>query len=294
MTWRQFVMDLGSLPADEVEAMFEQHGALAVTLTDAADEAVLEPLPGETPLWSETRITGLFPASADVDALRQDLLRSFRLAELPRTRVETLEDRAWEREWLRDFRPMRFGRRLWVCPGGAEAGDSDAVALRLDPGLAFGTGTHETTAMCLEWLDAQDLAGRRVLDYGCGSGILAVAALLLGAKAAAGVDIDPQALTAARANANRNGVGDRLLLAPPDTLPAAAPRFDVVVANILAGPLAELAPALCRHLLPGGIIALSGILEHQADEVFAAYSSRISFEPPVVRASWVRLTGTRR
>ena len=232
-------MDLGSLNPDSVEDVFLRHGAYSVTLTDAGDKPVLEPAPGETPLWTETRVTGLFAVDADLDALVDDLLASFELDALPAHAIETLEDREWEREWLKDFGPMRFGRRLWVLPGDAEADGDDAVSVRLDPGLAFGTGTHPTTAMCLEWLDGIDLQDRTLLDYGCGSGLLAIAALKLGARSAVGMDIDPQALIATQQNAERNGVAANLTVLGSD--PEIEGRYDVVVANILAGPLETLA-----------------------------------------------------
>lgn len=291
MDWRQFVMNLGALPACDVEEIFLRHGALAVTLTDAGDTPVLEPLPGETPLWRNTSITGLFSADADFERLRADLKRRFSLAELPSCRVESLEDRVWEREWLKEFRPMQFGKRLWVCPGGFTVDAPDTVIVHLDPGLAFGTGTHPTTALSLEWLDGLKLADRRVLDFGCGSGILAIAALLLGARTATALDIDPQAITATRENARRNAVDLRL----ETTLDAGKinGEFDVVVANILAGPLARHAGTICGQLAAGGAILLSGILEDQIDDVRNAFQEWIEFDTPTVRPPWVRLIGTR-
>jgi ribosomal protein L11 methyltransferase len=201
MDWQQFVMDLGPLSPESVEAVFSRHGAHAVTLSDAGDEALLEPRPGETPLWRATRVTGLFSVDADFDALRADLQMTFGIGDLPGHRIEQLADRTWEREWLKDYHPMRFGRRLWVSPVGQTPDAEDAVVVSMDPGLAFGTGTHPTTALCLEWLDGLDLDGKRILDFGCGSGILGIAALLLGAESVLAVDIDPQALTATAANA---------------------------------------------------------------------------------------------
>lgn len=292
MEWRQFVMNLESLPAAAVEEVFTRHGAEAVTLSDAGDDPVLEPGPGETPLWAQVKITGLFPPSADLEDLQQDLRLSLHLGELPDCHVEALPERDWEREWLRDFRPMRFGRRLWVCPDNQAIADSDdAIIVHLDPGLAFGTGTHPTTALCLEWLDQQELAGRHVLDFGCGSGILAIAAVLLGASHVVAMDIDPQALTATRSNAQRNRVEDRL--STTADIEALDDEFDVIVANVLAGPLELHARTICSRLVPGGALALSGILENQTADVARAYAAWIGFEPPMVRGTWARLSGTR-
>jgi ribosomal protein L11 methyltransferase len=293
MDWRQFVMDLDQLNPDRVEEVLLRHGAGSITFTDAGDNPVLEPQPGEAPLWSETRISGLFSPDTDFAALKDDLLRSLGIETLPRHAVEQLADRDWEREWLRDFAPMRFGSRLWVCPGDSAVDDPDAVIVRLDPGLAFGTGTHPTTALCLDWLEGLSLAGRSVLDYGCGSGILAVAALRLGANRALAYDIDPQAITATRANAGRNGVAERIVA----TLEPAQlePDYDIVVANILGGPLIEMAETLCGYFRNGSLLALSGILSQQADDVMAAYSRWIEFDAPAERTqggqTWVRLTG---
>ena len=284
-------MNLGALPPDGVEDVLVRHGAQAITLSDAGDTPVLEPGPGETPLWGEARITGLFPQSADLDGLRRDLLQSFMLARLPEHRVESLADRAWEREWLKDFRPMQFGKRLWVCPGDFRVDARDAVVVRLDPGLAFGTGTHATTALCLEWLDGLDLEGRRVLDFGCGSGILSIASLLLGAAAVTALDIDPQAISASRSNAERNGVDSRLKTTLELTEFDAA--YDVVVANVLATPLIRHARTICERLVDGGAIALSGLFDSQVETVAEGYADWIDFEPPAVRDSWARLSGSR-
>lgn len=289
MEWRQFVMNLGALPVDAVEKIFARHGAQAVTLTDAGDNPMLEPGPGETPLWNDSRITGLFSPSADFDGLRRDLLGSFALTRLPEHRVEILEDRAWEREWLKDFHPMRFGNRLWVCPGEFEVNVPEAIVVQLDPGLAFGTGTHPTTALCLAWLDDLDLDSKQVLDFGCGSGILSVAALLLGADAVTAVDIDPQAITATGQNAERNGVAGRVrTTGDAGDLDAA---YDVAIANILAAPLIEHARTICERLVTGGDLGLSGILEHQVAAVQGAYREWIDFDATAIRSPWARLTG---
>ena len=287
MSWRQFVMELHELEPDLVEDVLTAHGALAVTLTDAGDAPVLEPAPGETPLWPDTKITALFPGDQDLSALTRALETTIAPKPLPTTTIETLEERVWEREWLKRFKPMRFGERLWVCPHELRVADSQAVVVRLDPGLAFGTGTHPTTALCLRWLDAARLEGASVLDFGCGSGILAIAALKLGAAAATAVDIDPQAITATLNNAADNGVSDRLTVALDDQR-----RFDVVLANVLARPLIERAEELSGRLVPGGKLVLSGVLATQADALRAAYRPWLELDPPTVADEWVLLTGT--
>ena len=288
-------MDLETLNPDSVEEVLARHGALSITLSDAGDKPVLEPAPGETPLWRDTRITALFDADADLARLQDDLLQSFDLDQLPAHEVSVLKDRAWEREWLNDFGPMHFGQRLWICPSGASVDADDAVVLNLDPGLAFGTGTHATTALCLEWLDGLSLTGKSVLDYGCGSGVLAIAALLLGSGPATAMDIDPQAVTATTGNADNNGVLPRLTVLGPDE--PLEGRFDVVVANILAGPIVELAETIAGHVKGGCLLGLSGILSEQVNDVLDAYEPWIHFDEPVFREqggqTWARLTGRR-
>ncbi len=275
------------------EEVLLAHGAGAVSFVDAVDDPVLEPAPGETPLWRDTVTLGLFTDDAElapVIASLRDLLPDGASAGVSH---ELIEDQDWVRIWLKDCPPLRFGERLWVVPREkvAEVTQPDAVILRLDPGLAFGTGTHPTTALCLEWLAGQDLRGKTVLDYGCGSGVLAIAALLLGASRAVCVDIDPQALQATRDNAAENGVGDRIrALMPEDFEPFAA---DIVVANILANPLVQLAPLLASSIASGGRIALAGLLDRQAEDVRAAYAPSFSFEADVSREGWTRIAGRR-
>ena len=296
MQWRQFVMDLDALDPTTVEDIFLRLGAHAVTLSDAGDDPVLEPGPGETPLWSNTRVTGMFSDDTDFAALRAALTAELGVERLPEHHVEELADRAWEREWLKDFGAMRFGERLWICPTGDAVEAAEAVVVDLDPGLAFGTGTHPTTAMCLEWLDSLDLAGKRLLDYGCGSGVLAIAALKLGCRSATAMDIDPQAVIATRQNAVHNRVERNLrVTGSPDGIQG---EFDVIVANILAGPLVQFADCITSLLARGGILALSGVLCEQADEVMHAYRPWIAFDEPVFREQdgqvWSRLTGLKR
>jgi ribosomal protein L11 methyltransferase len=295
MDWRQFAMDLETLNPDVVEEIFARHGASSITLTDAGDRPVLEPAPGETPLWRDTRITGLFSPDADLDALRTDLLQSLSIADLPEHEVAVLADRAWEREWCKDLGPMQFGSRLWICPGDSSVDHQDAVVVKLDPGLAFGTGTHASTALCLEWLDGLNLQGSTVLDIGCGSGVLVIAALLLGSERAVALDIDPQAIRATVENALSNDVRDRLMVT--NHMNGIAGGFDVVIANILAAPLIDMAELIAGHVNGGCVLALSGILSEQVDQVLEAYRPWIEFDEPVTREqdtqTWARLTGRR-
>jgi len=294
--WQQFVMNLDTLNPAAVEEIFNRHGAWSVTLSDAADNPVLEPAPGETPLWEDTRITGLFSSDADLTKLENELLATFELAELPPHEVERLADRAWEREWLKDFGPMRFGERLWISPGHGEVDQDGAVVVRLDPGLAFGTGTHATTALCLDWLDGLSLPGKTMLDYGCGSGVLAIAGLKMGCRSATAMDIDPQAVIATGQNARANDVSERLrVLGSAEEISGS---FDVVVANILAEPLVQFAESVTSTVAGHGMLALSGVLCEQAASVMAAYEPWIAFDEPAFREqdgqTWSRLTGSRK
>lgn len=273
------------------EELLLAHGAAAVSFVDAADDPVLEPAPGETPLWHDTITIGLFAGHADlapaVASLREILPEGAAL----KTSAALVEDRDWIRAWLKDCPPLQFGERLWVAPleRATEVRDPAAVIVRLDPGLAFGTGTHPSTALCLEWLASQELAGAQVLDYGCGSGVLAIAALALGAARAVGTDIDPQALTAARDNAAANGVADRFsAVAAAECVPFPA---DVVLANILANPLIALAPRLACSIRPGGQLVLAGLLESQAGDVRRAYAPWFDFAADAVRDGWIRVCG---
>jgi len=272
---------------DPAEELLWFHGAQAVTLLEAADQPLLEPGPGETPLWKTVTVEALLEDSADAMALRDALSGAGILAETDPGEIRELADRDWTRAWMDRFQPMRFGESLWICPWHLEPDPAWPVVVRLDPGLAFGTGTHPTTALCLEWLDGLDLAGKSVIDYGAGSGVLAVAAALKGASSVIAIDHDPQALEATLDNARRNGVGDAILAVLPED--AGTPRADVVVANILAGPLVTLAEAIADTVAPGGRLALSGVLEDQADEVRAAYAARLSDCGIRRREGWVRL-----
>jgi ribosomal protein L11 methyltransferase len=304
MSWLEMTIRAHRREWRYLEGALGQVGALSVTLLDAADEPILEPGAGEMPLWKELLVTALFDGTADqrgLKAVLQDLVYTL---DDSRFAFRTVEDADWTRAWMDQYRPMRFGSRLWVCPSGMELpaeasaeGAPEPVVVSLDPGLAFGSGTHPTTALCLEWLDALAarglLAGAGMLDYGCGSGILAIAALKLGAARAIGVDNDPQALLAARDNAGRNGIDEaRFEVLDPDAFAARAEArdgLDVVCANILACALVALEPVLAQATRPGGRIALSGILADQSAEVLAAYGA--DFEGLAVerREDWVRI-----
>ncbi|MCJ8170167.1 50S ribosomal protein L11 methyltransferase [Atopomonas sediminilitoris] len=291
MSWLQLRLAITPEQAESCEDFLLELGAVSVTFMDAQDQPIYEPDLGTTPLWSQTHLLALFEADTDAKALQAQL--TLRLQPLPELHIEVLEDQDWERSWMDNFHPMRFGQRLWIVPSWHSAPEPDAVNLLLDPGLAFGTGTHPTTALCLEWLDGQDLADKTLIDFGCGSGILAIAGLLLGAQHAIGTDIDTQALEASRDNAQRNQIADAQfdLYLPPDMPTVQAP---VVVANILAGPLVQLADTLTALVAAGGKIALSGILAEQADEVRAAYSQQFELDPTAEKDGWVRISGVRR
>lgn len=294
MPFLQLTLPIGSADPAPFEDALLAAGAASITLEDAGDDPVLEPPPGSTPLWPRVRMKALFDASVDPDELLANLRASL-TAQLPDTTFERIADRAWEREWLKDFRPMRFGQRLWICPGGQRPqldGSVAPVIIELDPGLAFGTGTHPTTALCLDWLDSASLPGRFVVDYGCGSGVLAIAALKLGASAVLAIDIDPQALLATRENAARNDVAERLTVGGPGEAQQAP--ADVLLANILAEPLLELAPAFAERVAAGGAIVLSGILPSQAAPVASRYAAWFDMRPATVRDDWALLYGVRR
>ena len=291
MPWLQFSVDVAGERADAVSEAFEVLGALSVTVLDAGDEPLLEPAPGETPLWRDVRVVALFGAGTKPDTVQAHLRETFADQALT-IETECLEDRDWSSTWRDSFGAMQFGRHLWVCPVGEMPPDPDAVVVHLDPGLAFGTGTHATTALCLQWLAEHPPTGQPVIDYGCGSGILAIAACKLGAAQVHAVDIDPQALLATRANAARNGVETGIEVLLPAALgPVPA---GLMIANILANPLIELAPELAGRVAAGGHIILTGILAEQSGAVLAAYRPWFEFEAPVPREDWVLLVGAKK
>jgi ribosomal protein L11 methyltransferase len=290
MSWLQVSIEIDGGAVEQLTEFFHEAGALSVTTLDAGDEPLLEPAPDETPLWQRVRLVALMQPDTDTARLQTGLAEMN--ATVANLKIEKLADCDWSSTWRDSFGAMRFGRRLWVAPMDAEVPDTDAVVVRLDPGLAFGTGTHATTALCLEWLDAHMRPASRVIDYGCGSGILAIAALKLGAAQVNAVDIDPQALQASRENARRNGINAGLSVQFPEALQAR--DVDLVIANILANPLIELSGRLSGLLAARGEIIMTGILAEQAESVMAAYRDTIEFDRPVPRDEWVLLTGRKR
>lgn len=292
MTWLQLRLDADPATASILEDALLEVGAAAVTMEDNADQPVYEPGVGETPVWQHTRVTGLFTADTDMTATLAELQGHYGHA-LPALRIEILEDRDWIREWMDSYHPIQCGERLWICPSWREPVDPKAVNLLLDPGLAFGTGTHPTTWLCMQWLDQQNLSGLTVIDYGCGSGILGIAALLLGAEKVIAVDNDPQALLATRDNARRNNIDDaRIECLLPEHIPKGL-HGDMVVANILAGPLTSLAPNLAATLSEGAAICLSGILQSQAEELMGCYQQWFNTLKLTTKDEWVRIAGTK-
>lgn len=301
MAWLQLKAHIDPSLAEQLETLLLDEGACAITLEDGEDNPVFEPERGTTPLWAETVLTGLYDDLEGIDDMLARVQRQWAIetpdTPCPDISYDILQDQDWTRSWMDDFAPIRMGERLWIVPSWHQPPEPDAVNLALDPGLAFGTGTHPTTALCLEWLDhlaVNDvIQGRDLMDIGCGSGILAIAGLKLGAAHACGTDIDPQALQASRDNAERNQIdADDFELYYPEAAPQRT--YDIVVANILAGPLVELAPMIAGHVTPGGYCALSGILAHQANDVLDAYAAQgLIMDPVTEREGWVRLTGKR-
>ncbi|MGD9021634.1 MAG: 50S ribosomal protein L11 methyltransferase [Lysobacterales bacterium] len=289
MPWLEISVRVGRETAALVENLLHDQPVLALTMTDDADDPVLEPGVGETPLWPTVCITALLPGDAPIEPLTHLLSLVPGIDRPQQVSFKTLEDQQWERLWLDRFEAMRFGENLWVVPGDRSPPEEAIHVLRLDPGLAFGTGTHPTTRLCLEWIDGHDFEGRIVVDYGCGSGVLGIAAALKGAAAVIAVDNDPQALAATVDNAGRNGVAGRMCAAAPAELELT--QADVVLANILAAPLIELAPLLSSMVKPSGALVLSGILAEQADDVAAAYEPFTGQLAITDDEGWVRLEG---
>jgi ribosomal protein L11 methyltransferase len=292
MPWIQLKINAQAEFAEQIGDMLSANGAQAVTFVDAKDTPMYEPKPGEVLLWPDTQIVGMYDAEHDMDSVVRQLEKSKLLGKGFNHKLDQLEDKDWEREWMDNFHPIQFGPRLWICPSWREIPDPKAVNVMLDPGLAFGTGTHPTTALCLQWLDGLMLEDSVVVDFGCGSGILGIAALMLGAKRVVGIDIDPQALLASKDNATRNHVGDKIELYLPQDQPGLA--ADVVLANILAGPLRELREVISAYCKPGGKLVLSGILANQAEDINALYAKDFQMESIAIQGEWARVSGVKK
>lgn len=290
MPWLQLKLETTAEYAEDITLFLNLMGAAAVTFADSADQPVLEPELNTTPLWDQVTILALFKPDIDSEKIIGFLKMNFADSAIQQYSTEVLPENNWERAWLKDFQPMQFGNNLWICPSLLTPPNPNAVNIILDPGLAFGTGTHPTTALCLEWLDANPPHNKNVIDYGCGSGILAIAALKLGAKSVWAVDHDEQALTATQANAERNNIDKNNLhtLLPEDFEIFAA---DVLVANILTNPLLELAPLFADCIKPNGKLVLSGILANQTGTVKDAYSHYFSISQITQKDDWIRLEG---
>lgn len=292
MPWIQLRVNTTEEKAEQVSNMLMGWGAQAVSFVDAHDTPIYEPMPGEVIYWTNTIVVGLFDAEHPMAEVINQLQNVSFFKNNLEYKLEQLEDKDWEREWMDNFHPIKFGQRLWVCPSWRDIPDPSAVNVMLDPGLAFGTGTHPTTALCMQWLDQVIQPDQTVVDFGCGSGILGIAALKLGAKRVIGIDIDPQAIEASTNNAKRNNVAGQIELYLPKDQPSLT--ADVVVANILAGPLAELKAVISGYVKPGGLLALSGILTSQAQTVIAAYADEFTFNPIAEQEEWVCLTAVKR
>ncbi|MEJ2105963.1 MAG: 50S ribosomal protein L11 methyltransferase [Acidiferrobacteraceae bacterium] len=292
MPWQRLIIDTERDLAQELDDWLAEQGAISVSLQDSGDEPLFDQAEAEKPLWSRTTVVALFEDGTDLSAVMDALGKHLAPTALPPWHSERLSDQQWERVWLERFRPVHVAGRLWISPHNMNPPDADAITVFIDPGLAFGTGTHPTTLLCLQWLAGLDLSGCTVLDYGCGSGILAIAALKLGARQAWGVDNDPTAVQVALDNARINGVADRFSAFLPEALPTGTVA-NITVANILAEPLVELATELTRLTAHDGQIALSGILEHQVDVVRKSYDTAFTLEVES-RDGWACLSGPRK
>jgi len=292
MAWHQISVITQENIAPKLADYFSDLGAVSVTYMDAEDEPVYEPAIGETKIWSNTQVIALYELDVDPELIKTQVYQQFNYEDLHSWVYEAIADQEWERAWMEYYKPMKFADRLWVCPTDQEQVESGTVCLTLDPGLAFGTGTHPTTALCLEWLASHELSAKTVIDYGCGSGILAVASVLLGAKVAHAVDIDPQAITATKSNALKNKVEDNIKTYLPEQFTPF--QADIVLANILAKPLIDMAEQICALVILGGQLVLSGILYEQAESVINAYQHQITFSPLVQQEDWIRLEGVKR
>lgn len=292
MAWWQLSVQSSAAELEQTEDSLLELGAVAITLSDAKDEPLYEPLPGDTPIWQHSIVTGLFTQQHPLEVLYDGLIQRLPEHQIHSAKKTIVDDQDWSRVHLKYFNPIRCAPKLWVVPSWHETPDPTAVNIQLDPGLAFGTGGHATTALCLSWLGENDIQGKSVIDYGCGSGILAIAAYKLGASELRSVDIDPQALDASRENAKRNDIDPALLnITLPENFKS--DPVDLLMANILSGPLVGFAPRFSELVKPGGRILLSGILETQADDIKQAYQPYFELDPITVKEDWIRVSGTR-
>lgn len=287
MSWVQLSLKLTEDQAEFASDLFCEAGAVSVSFEDAGNQPLFSAGTDEVGLWQTVKVIGLFDSSVNADYVEQLLSSQLEGIEAFNWQQEQLEDQVWEVAWKDYFQPVRFGRRLWVAPDNAEISVSNAITVRMEPGLAFGTGTHPTTALCLEWLDAQNLKDKTVIDYGCGSGVLAIAAALLGAKQVWAVDIDPCAVETSMENARKNSVADKIEVCLADDFQHQ--KAVVVIANILANPLIELRPHLTAMLLSQGALVLSGILSNQVDSIIQEYQHNFRFGEIVEKDGWARL-----
>ncbi|PCJ46814.1 MAG: 50S ribosomal protein L11 methyltransferase [Gammaproteobacteria bacterium] len=293
MNWIQLCLTIGRAYAEDFESLLFENQALSITFQDAENQQILEPGVGETPLWDKVLIIALYEGTVDSKSIQLSLEENSIWQQVTTSRWEALEDKEWIRAWMDDYHPMKFGERLWICPSTEKPPEPDAINIFLDPGLAFGTGTHPTTALCLEWLDKNITEGQQLIDYGCGSGILAVAALKLGAKSVLAIDYDPQALIATRENAERNDIEEsRLEIVSPND--AKSFEADGIIANILAETLRDLVDSLASQVKKGGWLTLSGILVHQAESLIDLYSQWFNMNEPVILGEWVLLSGIKK
>ena len=292
MTWRQLSLSCQASELEQVEDLLMELGALSISLSDAADEPIYEPLPGESPVWSESIVTATFGEDCDHESLAHQLAASLPRHLADRVTAGGFDDEDWVQAYRQHFGPLQAGEDLWIVPSWTQPPDPGATIIQLDPGLAFGTGSHPTTALCLAWLAAHNLDMLDVIDFGCGSGILAIAAIKLGAKRVQAIDIDEQALTACKSNMEMNAIDPlQIQTGLPDEIDSEA--ADLLLANILAGPLLQLAVRFAELVKPGGKILLSGILLSQLDDIQSAYSEYFDLDPATTREDWVCISGRR-
>ena len=291
--WQQLKIQLHSEDASSFEQILFDFDAISISYLDAEDQPVFQEKPGSTPLWDNTFLLCLFNAKTDLGSLLNKLRCNTKVLNNKSLNIELIEDQDWERSWMKDFEPIQFGEKLWICPSWLSPPEPNAVNIKLDPGLAFGTGNHATTSLCLRWLDQADVRGSEVIDYGCGSGVLSIASALLGAVKVHSVDNDPQAISATIDNSRRNKIpGDVLTTYLPEAVPPV--HADILIANILERPLIDLSEKFAELVKKGGYITLSGLLEEQIPSLLSCYDRWFDMEAPQVEQGWVLLCGTRK